>query len=74
IVIDRCNFDEDQRKVWVNMGETHGALVDALYFDVSGKTCKERVKNRTGHPTGVEGKFGTEVVGRFERLITRPTV
>ncbi|KAJ1915293.1 hypothetical protein IWQ60_008489 [Tieghemiomyces parasiticus] len=74
VVIDRCNFDEDQRKVWVNMGEAHGAIVDALYFDVNPKTCKERVKARTGHPTGVEGKFGTEVVSRFERLMTRPTV
>ncbi|KAJ1653445.1 hypothetical protein IWQ61_006430 [Dispira simplex] len=74
LVIDRCNFDEDQRKIWVNLGEAHGCVVDALYFDVNPKSCKERVKVRSGHPTGVEGKFGVEVVSRFERIITRPTV
>ncbi|KAJ1978285.1 hypothetical protein H4R34_003259 [Dimargaris verticillata] len=74
VVIDRCNFDEEQRKLWVVMAEAHGAVVDALFFDVNPKTCKERVKTRSGHPTGVEGKFGVEVVTRFERLMSRPTV
>ncbi|KAJ2618612.1 hypothetical protein GGI25_006414 [Coemansia spiralis] len=74
VVIDRCNFDEDQRKIWVKIAEEAFAPVDALFFDVDVKVCKERVKARNGHPTGVEGKFGAEVVARFDRLLTRPTI
>ncbi|KAJ1896790.1 hypothetical protein LPJ66_003776 [Kickxella alabastrina] len=74
VVIDRCNFDEDQRKIWVKIAEDAFAPVDALFFDVDVKVCKERVKARNGHPTGVEGKFGAEVVARFDRLLTRPTI
>ncbi|KAJ2712409.1 hypothetical protein H4R19_002769 [Coemansia spiralis] len=74
VVIDRCNFDEDQRKIWVKIAEDAFAPVDALFFDVDVKVCKERVKVRCGHPTGVEGKFGAEVVARFDRLLTRPTI
>ncbi|KAJ1672848.1 hypothetical protein EV182_006371, partial [Spiromyces aspiralis] len=73
VVIDRSNFDEDQRKVWVKIGHDFGCPVDALFFDIDVKVCKERVKARKGHPTGVEGKFGAEVVARFDRLMTRPT-
>ncbi|KAJ2878877.1 hypothetical protein H4R27_005605 [Coemansia aciculifera] len=74
VVIDRCNFDEDQRKIWVKIAEEAFAPVDALFFDVDVKVCKERVKARSAHPTGVEGKFGAEVVARFDRLLTRPTI
>ncbi|KAJ1738223.1 hypothetical protein LPJ78_005836 [Coemansia sp. RSA 989] len=74
VVIDRCNFDEDQRKIWVKIAEDAFAPVDALFFDVDVKVCKERVKARSSHPTGVEGKFGAEVVARFDRLLTRPTI
>ncbi|KAJ1947116.1 hypothetical protein FBU59_001914, partial [Linderina macrospora] len=74
VVIDRCNFDEDQRKIWVKIAEDAFAPVDALYFDIDVKVCKERVKARTSHPTGVEGKFGSEVVARFDRLMTRPSI
>ncbi|KAJ1904857.1 hypothetical protein IWQ60_003765 [Tieghemiomyces parasiticus] len=74
VIIDRCNFDENQRKVWVNIGEHAGVPVDALFFDIPGKTCKERVLKRSGHPTGVEGKFGVGVVDKFESVLTRPTV
>ncbi|KAJ2365049.1 hypothetical protein H4S01_003459 [Coemansia sp. RSA 2610] len=74
VVVDRCNFDEDQRKIWVKIAEDAFAPVDALFFDVDVKVCKERVKARSGHPTGVEGKFGAEVVARFDRLLTRPTI
>ncbi|KAJ1642274.1 hypothetical protein LPJ64_005871 [Coemansia asiatica] len=74
VVVDRCNFDEDQRKIWVKIAEEAFVPVDALFFDVDVKACKERVKARSGHATGVEGKFGAEVVARFDRLLTRPTI
>ncbi|PVU85657.1 hypothetical protein BB559_001677 [Furculomyces boomerangus] len=74
VVIDRCNFDEDQRKIWIKIAEEAYCPVDTLYFDINAKVCKERVKNRKGHPTGVEGKFGAEVVSRFDKILTAPKV
>ncbi|PVU97366.1 hypothetical protein BB561_000575 [Smittium simulii] len=50
VVIDRCNFDEDQRKIWIKIAEA--------------ANC---------HPSGVEGKFGAEVVSRFDKIMTRPS-
>ncbi|RKP38331.1 hypothetical protein BJ085DRAFT_6428, partial [Dimargaris cristalligena] len=74
IVVDRCNFDESQRKTWVSLGEQAGIPVDALFFDIPTKVCQDRVLKRSGHPAGVEGKFGASVVTRFESILTRPTV
>ncbi|KAJ1656679.1 hypothetical protein IWQ61_003795 [Dispira simplex] len=74
VVIDRCNFDESQRKPWVNLGEHLGVAADALFFDISTKECKERVLKRSNHPTGVQGRFGVAVVDRFQDKLTRPTV
>ncbi|OMJ08186.1 Transcription factor [Smittium culicis] len=74
VIIDRCNFDEDQRKIWVKIAEETRCPVDALFFDISVKVCKERVTERKGHPTGVEGKFGAEVVARFDKIMSIPKV
>ncbi|OMH85950.1 Transcription factor [Zancudomyces culisetae] len=73
VIIDRCNFDEDERKIWVKVAEEVRCPIDSLFFAVNAKVCKERVKNRKGHPSGVEGKFGAEVVARFDRIMTRPS-
>ncbi|PVV00377.1 hypothetical protein BB560_005247 [Smittium megazygosporum] len=63
-----------QRKIWIKIAQGADCPVDALFFDINTKVCKERVKVRTGHPSGVEGKFGAEVVSRFDKIMTRPSI
>ncbi|KAI8868657.1 P-loop containing nucleoside triphosphate hydrolase protein, partial [Ramicandelaber brevisporus] len=74
VVIDRVNFDEDQRKVWIHIAESHRAAPDALFFDIPLKECKERVKNRKGHASGVEGKGSGTILDRFDKAMVRPTI
>lgn len=30
IVIDRCNFDEKQRKTWIDLGQKYNVPVDCI--------------------------------------------
>ncbi|KAJ1969456.1 hypothetical protein H4R35_006137, partial [Dimargaris xerosporica] len=73
VVVDRCNFDEEQRKPFIIAGDALNCPVDALFFDVSAKVCQDRVLERSGHPTGVEGRFGVGVVTKFASVLSPPS-
>ena len=54
VLIDRTNFDEDQRKHWLRIAEkcrVPAAATAAVFLKVDIDTCKERVMSRKGHPT-----------------------
>jgi predicted phosphohydrolase/predicted kinase len=52
IVVDRCNFDINQRKTWVDLALEHGIHnIQALVFDTSVEECIRRAETREGHPT-----------------------
>jgi predicted kinase len=50
-VIDRTNVDAKQRQPWVELANSLGVPVAAVYFDVPPPLCMERVKSRTDHET-----------------------
>ncbi|KAG0241984.1 hypothetical protein BGX31_000737 [Mortierella sp. GBA43] len=74
VIIDRCNFDRRQRKVWINMAHQLDVQeVDAIIMDTAFHQCKERVFTRTNHPTQVDGPKGVEILYRFMNMMTLPT-
>jgi predicted kinase/endonuclease/exonuclease/phosphatase family metal-dependent hydrolase len=55
VVIDRCNFNSQQRAIWIRIGRRFGARVIAAVLDVPLDVCSRRVSNRTQHEGGVQG-------------------
>ncbi|KAF9276880.1 hypothetical protein BGZ68_009689 [Mortierella alpina] len=74
VVIDRCNFDQDQRKVWVNIAkQLNVPEIDVIIMDTEFYHCKKRILARTDHPTQVEGSNGVDVLYKFMEMLTLPT-
>lgn len=51
VVIDRCNFDADQRRTWIDMAHEMEADVECVIFDFDRDVCIERCRRRRGHET-----------------------
>ncbi|KAG0339481.1 hypothetical protein BG004_006810 [Podila humilis] len=74
VVIDRCNFDADQRKTWVaiaqqlNIPEVQVIIMDTEFYH-----CKMRILARSNHPTQVEGPAGVDILYKFMEMLTLPT-
>ncbi|KAG0048775.1 hypothetical protein BGZ83_006308 [Gryganskiella cystojenkinii] len=74
VVIDRCNFDADQRKVWLGLAKQLNVKeVDVIIMDTEFYHCKTRILARTDHPTHVEGANGVDVLHKFLDMMTLPT-
>ncbi len=50
-IIDRLNFDKEQRMFWYNLAEKLGVNVDIVHFDIAKDICIRRCDMREGHPT-----------------------
>ncbi|CAM9890520.1 unnamed protein product, partial [Discosporangium mesarthrocarpum] len=75
IVVDRCNFDRDQRSTWVRLSFEAGLTRDSclsLWLDIDTEICKTRVRYRTGHPTLSRGRDAEAVASRLSRLLRPP--
>ncbi|KAF9977316.1 hypothetical protein BGZ73_006357 [Actinomortierella ambigua] len=74
VVIDRCNFDASQRKVWIDIANQASVKdVEAIIMDTPYWICKKRILGRSDHPTQVEGQQGVEVLHKFMDMLTMPT-
>ncbi|KAF9346924.1 hypothetical protein BGX26_001545 [Mortierella sp. AD094] len=74
VVIDRCNFDQDQRKVWVGIANRLNVPeIDVIIMDTEFYHCKKRILARTNHPTQVDGPNGADVLFKFLEMMTLPT-
>ena len=72
LVIDRCNFDEQQRSTWLRIGRRFGAAVVAAFLNTPIETCKQRVMRRADHPTLGPSAESVAIVERFRRLLKPP--
>ncbi len=73
VIIDRTNFDKQQRSHWLRIAGNHRAAATALYLDVDIDTCKARVMSRSGHPTLKPSPLSLEIVDRFLSDLETPT-
>lgn len=67
IIIDRMNFNEEQRKRYIEPAKASGYTVIAKYFNESYETCLYRVIGRKDHPTIKEAdvKVAREVLDMY---------
>lgn len=69
VVVDRCNFDVNQRKAWIDLAKEHGVKnVYAIYLDTPINTCKNRVITRQNHPTIAPVEGSKAIVDKFAAI------
>ena len=76
VVIDRTNFDQQQRSHWLRIARKRGvpaAATAAVFLDVDIGTCKERIMTRSGHPTLKAVESSLAIVDRFVDDLQIPT-
>ena len=74
IIIDRCNFNVDQRKRYLKPGKEEGYHTIIIWFRRDSKTCIDRINQRKDHPNLAAGNEKIEsVVKMFEGMFVAPS-
>ncbi|KAK9793191.1 hypothetical protein WJX73_010586 [Symbiochloris irregularis] len=73
-LIDRCNFDAEQRKDFVALAKELGCQVHAVVLRLPNKLCAQRAADRIGHEGNVEGEEAKKVVGMMSRPFAKSGV
>lgn len=74
VIIDRCNFDAPQRKVWVDLAKSFKVKkIRAVELLLPINSCIERVIERKGHPTLSGELAANNVIGKIQSMFTSPT-
>lgn len=77
IIIDRCNHDIKQRKLWIDLAYHHGYEVRCLYLVTDPDNCLERIFMRKNHPTiteEVSAEKKKSIISQFIRTFEEPTL
>ncbi|KAL6055949.1 60S ribosomal protein L44 Q [Balamuthia mandrillaris] len=72
VIIDRCNFDYQQRHNWIKFAHKFGYQIEIAWLDLPPEICKQRVFVRKDHPTIQEGDSGFAIIDRFASMLTAP--
>ncbi|KAI0674647.1 AAA domain-containing protein [Trametes maxima] len=73
VCIDRTNFDESQRAIWINIAREFPRVQPwVIVFDTPYEICTARIKERTGHPTITSPELGIQVLERFRSQYRPP--
>lgn len=72
LIVDRCNFDKSQRKVWIELAHSFGGFVEVIFINLPLKVCAERAKYRKDHPSGVHGEYAYDIIARFDTMFVAP--
>jgi len=70
-VIDRCNFNTEQRAHFIKIAKEYNAAVDVIVFAYPVEECIQRCENRTGHET-VSPSEARTVVGFMAKEFRPP--
>jgi predicted kinase len=71
VVIDRCNTQTKERKMWIMEAQKYTAKIFCLYLNTSADECKRRARDRRGHPT-LRSNDAEEVIDHFKRGFQMP--
>ncbi|EFA74590.1 hypothetical protein PPL_11558 [Heterostelium album PN500] len=73
VIVDRCNFDIQQRRSWLKIGKQHGVKnILILWFKIDADLCKKRIVVREDHPTIPKGNEGIEIISKFQNMFVDP--
>lgn len=73
VIIDRCNFDPQQRKKWIDIGLRFHATLYAIELKTPIVLCRQRILQRQDHPTGVTGQHGSQILDGFIKDYKSPS-
>lgn len=74
VIIDRCNFDIQQRNVWVKIASEFGVTdIRCVQFKVPIEVCKQRIVVREDHPTIPKGDSGIKIIDNFSGILVNPS-
>lgn len=40
VIVDRCNFDREQRKTWIDLAQHYKVPIDCIVLTANQKVCK----------------------------------
>ncbi|KAK0519511.1 hypothetical protein OC842_007429 [Tilletia horrida] len=72
ILLDRCNVDPADRRLWLGLVQSDRPPV-AIYFDYTPAICRQRINSRIGHPTIRAGQ-GEGALQQMSTLLRKPTL
>lgn len=70
-IIDRCNFNSDQRRYFIDIAKEFEVEVDCIVFKFSQSICLDRCLGRKGHPT-VDHNNAAIVVHQIAKQLENP--
>jgi len=75
IIIDRMNFNKEQRGRFIKQARDAGYCVTIFEFKTNRELCAQRVVNRTDHPTvrGGDIDLAIDIIKNYERFYEEPT-
>lgn len=73
IIIDRMNFNVEQRAKYVVAAKKLGYKISALVLHENEQTCRERCRNRKDHPTIKSEEDASRAINMFFKRYERPT-
>jgi len=74
IVVDRMNFNREQRIRYSGPALSSGYRITIVLFEVDFHECLHRMENRKGHPTLNDPKKYKDVLRFYDKNYEEPTV
>ncbi|ORY78016.1 AAA domain-domain-containing protein [Leucosporidium creatinivorum] len=75
VVVDRQNFDEAQRRTWLEIGtEFPGLVVSGLVMGTTEAECSQRLRVRQNHPTIDNPVLAAELLDKFLGMWSEPRI
>jgi len=73
LIVDRTNFNADQRSTWLKIAQRYRCPAVAVEFDVDPSRCTQRATSRQNHPT-LQAKDAAKVVNSLAKAYRPPTM
>jgi len=74
VIVDRCNFDFQQRNVWIKIASEFSVTdIRCMYFKIPLHICKQRIVVREDHPTIPSGDSGIQIIDNFSNQFVPPS-
>lgn len=72
VIIDRCNFNYEQRQIWIDLANEMKVDCECIIFDYATDVCITRCQQRTNHET-IHPSIAVKVVSNMAKLFRLPT-
>lgn len=75
VIIDRCNFDISQRKLWIDIAKKYNVKkIRAIELVLDKEVCIKRATDRKDHPTIKREEHALAAVNRMSAVYTSPSL